>query len=194
MPTSPASPFTTGSDAAEQVAADPFWSVVRRRHPDIDVVVLPAEAAVGPAAVEVEARPEVEPASEAARVEAHAVALWTSLVGGEPTEVRSRWTSGRAPATSRVETTLRLDDADPTGGVAAVGRGAESLEQDGWHVLAPPDGLPRVLAGRGDGLAHEELQLVLAPAESRLVLRLRSADVRLAPAPGGPGTSEGEQA
>ncbi|MDN4160982.1 hypothetical protein [Nocardioides abyssi] len=174
-------PFVTGAEAAEQVGADPFWSVVRRRHPDLDVVVLPAGDAVGPDPAEVEALAELtaeERVEEAHRSEDETVARWTDLVGAEPSEVVTRWSSGRAAGTARVETTVRLDDADPTASVAAVARAVETLTAEGWHVLAPADGLPRVLAGRGTGLVREELQLVLAPAVGRLVLRSRSADVR----------------
>jgi hypothetical protein len=46
-------------------------------------------------------------------------------------------------------------------------------ESDGWHVLAPPDGVPRVLAGRPGTIGREDVQ-VLAPA-GRVVLRIRSA-------------------
>ena len=32
----------SGGDHGLPVEGDPFWSVVRRRHPDVDVVVLPS--------------------------------------------------------------------------------------------------------------------------------------------------------
>jgi hypothetical protein len=41
-------------------------------------------------------------------------------------------------------------------------------------VLAPPDGVPRVLAGRPAAIGREDVQ-VLAPAAGRVVLRIRSA-------------------
>ncbi|MDN4173263.1 hypothetical protein QWY28_09945 [Nocardioides sp. SOB77] len=182
MPSPSTQPFTTGDEAAERVAADPFWSVVRRRHPDVDVVVLPAGDAAPPDPAEVASLPEVDAADAAegaARGEAEALALWTALVGAEPGTIRTRWAAGRASGTHRLETTLRLDDVDPTAAVAAVGRAEDALAADGWHVLAPGDGLPRVLAGRGEGLGRAELQLVHAPAEARLVLRVRAGDVRL---------------
>lgn len=175
-------PFVSGAAAAERIAADPFWSVVRRRHPDVDVVVLPATDGLAPDAAEVVALPALdrdEQVGEARRVEDEAVTRWAALVGADPTEVVTRWAAGRANGTSRVETTVRLAGADPTTGVATVGAAAETLTADGWHVLAPGDGMPRVLAGRGPGLEREELSLVLAPAEGRLVLRVRARDVRL---------------
>lgn len=178
MPEPTGRPFSTGEEAVARVAADPFWSVVRRRHPDLDVVVLPATAAAGPTADEVAALPEVDPTEEAARVESVAVDLWTVLVESEPGEVATRRTAGRARGAVRVETTVRLAGVDPTAGVAVVGRAEDALARDGWHVLTPPDGMPRALAGRGEGLAREELQLVHDPAAARLVLRLRSADAR----------------
>lgn len=188
MPEPTGRPFSTGEEAVARVAADPFWSVVRRRHPDLDVVVLPATAAAGPTADEVAALPEVDPSEETARVESLAADLWAVLVGHEPSEVATRRTAGRARGTVRVETTVRLAGIDPTGGVAVVSRAEDALVRDGWHVLAPPDGMPRVLAGRGSGLAREDLQLVLAPVEGRLVLRHRAGDVRLVEDAGGTGT------
>lgn len=180
MPDPTGHPFSTGEAAEARVATDPFWSVVRRRHPDVDVVVLPPTAPAQPGAGEVAALPEVDAAEEAARVEQAAVGLWAALVGEEPGEVATRRTSGRARGTARVETTVRLGGVDPAGGVAVVSRAAEGLAGDGWDVLAPPDGMPRALAGRGEGMAREELQLVHDPAAARIVLRLRSADARLA--------------
>jgi len=38
---SPSEEPVEGPQASEIVANDPFWSVVRRRHPDVDIVVLP---------------------------------------------------------------------------------------------------------------------------------------------------------
>ncbi|GGO74145.1 hypothetical protein [Nocardioides deserti] len=185
MPEPTGRPFSTGEEAVARVAADPFWSVVRRRHPDLGVVVLPPTAAARPTEDEVAALPEVDPSEETARVESLAVDLWTVLVGDEPGEVATRRTAGRARGTVRVETTVRLAGIDPTGGVAVVSRAEDTLVRDGWHVLAPPDGMPRVLAGRGEGVAREELQLVLAPVEGHLVLRHRAGDVRLVEDTGG---------
>lgn len=183
MPPPTSEPFSSGRSATEQVTADPFWSVVRRRHRDVDIVLLPTGGA-RPAPAGAAAPPVVDPAAEAEHWEEETGRLWGSLIGNDrPSQPSARWTAGRTSGAFRHETTRRLDDVEPIEGVAAVERARRALTDDGWHVLAPADGLPRVLAGRGEGPQRIELQLVHAPVEGRLVLRLRSADVRLAAPP-----------
>jgi hypothetical protein len=167
--------FVGGDPAGEAVAGDPFWSVVRRRHRDVDIALLP------PAAADEVALPAggetVDPDAEAERLDREATRLWEQLgQAGEP--VRSaRWTSGQAPGTVRRETTLVLDGVDPILTTGRVTGAAGTLADAGWHVLAPPDGMPRVLAGRDADIGRVELSLVHAAAHDRLVLRVRSGSV-----------------
>ena len=85
------------------------------------------------------------------------------------------WFAGSAAGTLRWQGTATFDDLDPVVASGALQRAQELLDEaDGWHVLAPPDGVPRVLAGRPGTIGREDVQ-VLAPAVGRVVLRIRSA-------------------
>ncbi|WP_110181284.1 hypothetical protein [Nocardioides solisilvae] len=164
-----------GARAREVVARDPFWSVVRRRHPDVEIVVLPPEPETAtPAGL-----PLADPAAVAAREDSDVRRRWVRLVGdlGDVhADWQARWVPGGAPDRVRRETTLTVDGADPVVAVARLESAAAALREDGWHVLAPATGLPRVMAGRDGELGRAELQLVLVPDAGRLVLRVRSVD------------------
>jgi hypothetical protein len=158
---------------------DPFWSVVRRRHPDVDLVLLPAEARDLP-----EPPPGVEPLEVTdelvARLDAAGPDAWRLLVDTDVPESAARWMPAPTPDGVRRELTLAREGVDPVAGAALVQGATTILLAQGWRVLAPPDGMPRVLASReanGELVGREELQLVLVPATGRLLLRLRSADV-----------------
>lgn len=161
------------TDASAAVAADPFWSVVRRHHPEIDIVLLPEP----PAPPDTAGLPLEDPDAAAAAADDAATRRWYGLVDDREPVTRARWRSGPTPDTLVRETTLHVDGVDPVTAVATVARAAEVLAGDGWRVLTPPDGLPRTLAGREEGIGRCELQLVHAPATGRLVLRVRSAPV-----------------
>lgn len=166
-----------GERARAQVAADPFWSVVRRRHPDVDVVVLPpGDGAVPELPEDVVA---VDPGEAAARADADVLARCRELVGQDPDGVEARWTAGEVRGTRRRETTHRVTGVDDVRAIGLLLRAEEALRSEGWHVLAPTDGVPRVLAGRPADLGREELQL-LAPPGGGVVLRVRSGSVLLA--------------
>lgn len=170
--------------ADEVVARDPFWSVVRRRHPEVDIVVLPPPVPGEQATPE--GAPTEEPDRVAAREDAEVRRLWVRLVGDlGPLETswEARWVSGGAADRVRREATLSVHGVAETFAEALPGIAAR-LRDQGWHVQAPGTGFPRVLAGR-DAVAdpagvewagRSELQLVLVPERSRLVLRARSLD------------------
>ncbi|TNM38557.1 hypothetical protein FHP29_15090 [Nocardioides albidus] len=175
--------FHGGPEATARVAADPFWSVVRRRHSDVDLVLLPAEA-IGPA----EPIPGPIPGTSAEHATAECAArvaeLWDRLVGEtEPDEWRDRWTSGSAPDLARHEATWTRLGMDPVSASGVLDRAAATLRDEGWRVLAPPDGMPRVLAGRPARHGREELDLVLVPATGRFFLTVRSGWYLLEGAP-----------
>jgi hypothetical protein len=168
--------LVTGPPAARQVLQDPFWATVLRRHGDVDLVVLPPEE---PDRAEVAAdEPTVVPDAAREELRARMAALWAALgLDAEPTHLDDVWFAGSAPGTLRWQGTATFDDVGPVVASDALQRARDLLaEADGWHVLAPPDGVPRVLAGRPARLGHlgrEDVQ-VLAPA-GRVVLRIRSA-------------------
>lgn len=172
--------LVTGAPAARQVQQDPFWSTVVRRHADVDVVVLPPEA---PPSGEVPPEvPVVDPAAAREQQRSRLAALWAALeLPGEPSHLEDVWFAGGPTGTLRWQGTATFDDLDPVTASAALQRVLELLpESDGWSVLAPADGIPRVLAGRPGPIGREELQ-VLLPATSRVVIRLRSALVVVGP-------------
>lgn len=166
--------LVTGAPAARQVMRDPFWATVLRRHDDVDLVVLPPEV---PERAEVPAdEPRVEPDAARHELRARLAGLWAALgLEGEPSHLDDVWFAGSAPGTLRWQGTATFDDLDPVV-VSDALQGARDLftEADGWHVLAPPDGVPRVLAGRPGRIGREDVQ-VLAPSAGRVVLRIRSA-------------------
>jgi hypothetical protein len=166
--------LVSGAPAARQLVQDPFWSTVLRRHGDVDLVVLPPEA---PARPDVPAEePTVDPVAARDQLRAQTAALWAALgLDGDPAVLDDVWFAGAAPGTLRWQGTATFDGLDPLVTSDAFQRAQDLLTDDaGWHVLAPPDGVPRVLAGRPGRFGREDVQ-VLAPTPSRLVLRVRSA-------------------
>lgn len=176
-------PDETPTDPAvsDPAARDPFWAPVRRRHPDVDIVMLPPEHPEQPASEEPapEAAEPVDPAEVEELSDNLVSALWRAAVGDTvPTEREQRWVQDRVQTTWTHETG---DPADPATAQAVVRRLADVLEQDGYDVLAPPDGLPRVQAGKPDGLSRAEVLLLVVPEAGRLVLRHRSGAWPVAP-------------
>lgn len=171
--------FVKGAPAARRVSEDPFWSTVVRRHADVDVVVLPPQDAP---VVEVPAdEPLVDAAASRERLRADMASFWAALGLGEPAHLDDTWFAGAAEGTLRWQGTATFDDIDPVLASGALDRIRELLvDTDGWHVLVPPDGIPRALAGRDGRMAREELQ-VLVPSPSRLVVRVRSDLVVVGP-------------
>lgn len=153
---------------AAEVPSDPFWSAVRRRHPNIDIVVLPDDG--GPDDVGL---PDADPAlveSVPAEFDVWVADVWQRLlphVDCPPTD--ARWTPGSLPG-SLTRTALLAAQVDEATALQSLAGVARWLETHGWHVLAPPDGMPRVLAGRDEGTARRELQIVHVPATDRFAV------------------------
>ena len=116
---------------------DPFFRELRRRHPEIDIVLLPPEAP--PAATDADA--EQAAAEELIRVGTQARQLW-SAIAPETTdgpEVRFRF-GGDASSVRPVSTlTTRLDD-----GYEVLIRLRHELESDGWDVRRPEGTVERL--------------------------------------------------
>ena len=156
---------------AAEVPSDPFWSAVRRRHSVIDIVVLPDDG--GPDDVEL---PEPDPElveSVPSEFDAWVADVWQRLlphVDCPPTD--ARWTPGSLPG-SLTRTALLAAQVDEVTALQSLAGAVRWLETDGWHVLAPQDGMPRVLAGRDEGdesTARRELQIVHVPATDRFAV------------------------
>jgi hypothetical protein len=156
------------------VSGDDFFGVVRRRHPDIDVILLPQE----PPAEQPEQR--VAPGDLVdvpARFDAELTALWAQVARGiAPPEVASRWTPGSLTGSVAREALLATDGVDGVTATQALTTAERALTADGWHVLAPRTGMPRVLAGR-DGTAADpvrrEVQVVYVAARGRYAVTYR---------------------
>ncbi len=172
--------FSTGAEAAEEVAADPFWATVLQRHPDVDVVVLPATD---------DPRIEVPPdmavlsvaqASEAC--EAAVTSWWNAILPGQdPTHVEAHWLAGEADGTARHVATWTRNGIEAGKALALIEHASALLTQARWSVFSPPEGLPRVMASRPGALGQSEMQVVLAPEPGRLVLRLRTELLHVGP-------------
>jgi len=127
---------------------DPFFDVVRRRHPDVDIVLLPPEQ---PASAETPLGEPVDDAvvaDAAARVTLVAAQLWAA-VAPESEEVPAPRLGyadrlGEVRATARVLSRL-------TDGYQVLVTLRHELEQGGWSVSRPPGAVER-LVGRLDDL------------------------------------------
>lgn len=179
---------------------DPFFAPVRRRHPDVDVVVLPVppppEGVPSDPADGTDGTDTTDPTALLARVEAVARGWWGLLaqrypvsdeVGAEP---RAGFRFGpeehQVRATARV--TTRLAD-----GEAALADLRDALAGDGWMVERPPGDVPRVTAALDDLV----LTASHAPGSGAFLLSVSSASVSVgvvtardlvAGDPGTPGT------
>lgn len=148
----------------------PFWSAVRRRHPDLDIVILPPEpprpASSGqpPRAPEPFARTQQEQMDE----------LWASLVGHGMPRAFARWIPGPTSDSVRHTVTLTLDEVSTSAGIGHLREAVALLRGDGWKVFTPPTGMPRVMADRPGELGDESLLFGYAPEQRRLFTRLTS--------------------
>lgn len=149
---------------------DPFWSVVRRRHPDIDIVILPQE----PGPVDESGLPARSPGAFAESEITKADDYWAQLVGhGLPVSTR-RWIAGPTGDSVRFTVTLTLDGVSSTAGLGHLSEAGALLTSTDWHVFAPPTGMPRITADRSGDLGAEKILFGFAPETGRLFLRLTS--------------------
>ncbi len=133
---------------------DPFLDAVHRRHPDVDIVVLPDPRADTPVAA---ALPAALPADAAtARVEradaaTRLTALWRALHedadAADPAGVVARLAPGPVAGTvvATARATTRVDPGTPDGR-RMLSRLAGAL--DGWQVQRLPGPVERLVAGR----------------------------------------------
>ncbi|WP_370288380.1 hypothetical protein [Nocardioides sp.] len=169
MTTDPSPGFLEVDDDA--AARDPFWATVVRRHPDVDVVLLPPEPPPSAAPAGEQVDPEEHRLAQQAGVHRLLDALGLPL----PERVDDGWLAGSAAGTVRWQGTVACEVAAEVAS-GALRSAAEHLADDGWHRLVPSGGVPRVLAGRDTPRGREEAQ-VLLPAPTRVVVRMRSVPI-----------------
>lgn len=118
---------------------DPLLEAVRRRHRDVDVVLLPLEGPPRPCAP---VAADVVGAS-LIRVATAARHLWSAVMPQATTAPEVRFTYGTEESEVRAvaRVTTRSDDGRPA--LAAL---RHELERDGWDVAHPGDGLERLHA------------------------------------------------
>ena len=123
---------------------DPFFRELRRRHPEIDLVMLPPEGPPAPA----DADAEQAAAEELIRVGTQARQLWSAIAPEAIDGPEVRYRFGRDAASVRAVSTLttRRDD-----GYEVLVRLRHELESDGWDVRRP-DGTVERLTGVLDAL------------------------------------------
>ena len=148
-------------EPSDEPIDDPFFREVRRRHPDIDIVLLPPEP------------PPAEPGEDAEEVAAEALIrvatqarhLWSAIAPDAMERPASRFRFGNDAASVRPvsELNVRRDD-----GYEVLVRLRHELESHGWEVRRP-DGTVEQLAGGLDGHA---VSASYAEAQGVLVLTM----------------------
>jgi hypothetical protein len=145
---------------------DPFFAAVRRRHPDVDIVVLPADD-------EPDAAP-LSPAEVAAalhRVTMLAGALWSTAMPGATEQPDARFRFGASPASARAVATVSARRAD---GFAVLVQLRHELERLGWAVARPQGAGIERLTGVFDDM---ELTASYAEVSTALLLTISSGSL-----------------
>ena len=137
-----------------------FWAAVRRRHPDVDLVLLADEQP--PPAGEAS---EADLAVAVERVAAYASGAWAVATdSGDPLVPVLRFGPREDAVVARVQTASRYAES-PVPAVAA------ALTDAGWAVASPPGDLEILLARR----SGVDLRLTFAAAAGVLTLTVTSA-------------------
>jgi hypothetical protein len=149
---------------------EPFFAAVRRRHPDIDIVLLPAE------------RPPTDPEANAdelaaealVRVATQARQLWSAIAPGATERPEPRFRFGIDPASVRPISTLSVRRDD---GYEVLVRLRHELESHGWDVRRP-EGTVERLTGIVDTL---EVSASYAEAAAVFVFTASGPSVTVGP-------------
>ncbi|QIK65024.1 hypothetical protein G7072_00555 [Nocardioides sp. HDW12B] len=129
---------------------DPFWDTLLRRHPDLELVLLPPEQPEPPAA---ESRPlldevTLEAVRRALRVAVDAV---LARVGVDVESVVAQQTERLAAGATRGTVSVHVRRVVPGGADEASPREVvEALREDRWDVSDHPGVVHRVVASRAD--------------------------------------------
>lgn len=148
--------------------ADPFYRELRRRHPDIDIVLLP-EAAPGTVVDAAGARPlPAVPATVLQDLDDSFDTLWAILTGlGMPTSAdEPRWRAGTSDDEIFAERVGRSPGV--TDGSTLLLDAAAALTARSWELRVPRGGVPRLIA------EHAGRSLTLSVWDGAATLTLRS--------------------
>ncbi len=162
--------------------ADPFFAAVRRRHPDIDLVMLPAGLpglpALPPAEVGTEQVPDEVVASTLVRVATLATQLWAATVPESTERPTAVLSYGADPGS--VHSLARITTRRPDGFEVLVSLRHE-LESRGWQVRRAPGAIERLTGvlhpSTGSGQAKLDLTASYAEASGALVFALSSGSL-----------------
>ena len=141
----------------------PFFAAVRRRHPDVDIVLLPPEEPLEAGEPVTDA--EVEAA--VTRIASVAERAWADATEAEA-EVSARLGYGPEPGTVMAKARILARLAD---GARVVDALHTVLEQDGWRLGRADGGAPRFL-GRHDDLT---VRVSYAEASGGVLVDMSSA-------------------
>lgn len=139
--------------------ADPFFAAVRRRHPDVDIVMLPPEPPVG------DAEPVADDVVRASliRVTTQAEHLWAAIAPEAVEDPEARLHYGAGPASVRATARVSASRDD---GYEVLVRLRHELESHGWEVRRPGGSVERLTA------IFEELDVTASYAEPSGALML----------------------
>ncbi|GAA1933185.1 hypothetical protein [Nocardioides hwasunensis] len=169
----------TDPGAPDPVADDPMLRVLRERHPEVDVVVLPQRRPVAEA-------PEVDPVRRDALAADLELALDDLLTRLAPDAARhdvaredGRWHTDEWDQ-NWYECAAVVGGLDVGENVALLRETGRSLVELGWRARPVPGDRPRLVARARGGA---EATATVRPTS--LVLRIRTARVRLTDVPDG---------
>lgn len=145
------------------LTGEPFFAAVRRRHRDVDIVLLPPEsptpAGEPPPREELEALPGL--------LATELVDLWESVAGRIELagDVQPHFLFGSVEGSVRCEVRAVGRHVPVEPGLAALSATRRGLLALGWEVGAPDTGVPRVLAHRGAGNDRRALVVTYLPEQ-----------------------------
>lgn len=150
-------------DPEDVVAADPMMRVLRERHPDVNIVLLPPVEPVLD-------QPRATPA-QCRAVQQHAATVLETLshsLGLEPSKQADYWWSQAHPELRRWVAALSYADLGADGGVALLRSLANLLIELGWGPRAAADGSPKLRGVAGP------FELIASAADDAVSLTLTS--------------------
>lgn len=150
-------------DAEDAVAADPMMRVVRERHPDVDVVLLPAVEPILD-------RPSATPA-QCRAIQTHAAAVLATVsqrLDREPSTQVDYWWSQSHPEMRRWVSAASFADLGDEGAISMLRRLGNLLVRLGWEPRVAADGSPRIRGVAGP------LELIASAADDVVSVSITS--------------------